>query len=62
MSRHHLPDGAVISSGNPHIDVCNVCKKRPSVHFDDFYGYHCNLCHFKHPMKRTTNPWTGAKL
>jgi hypothetical protein len=32
------------------------------VHFDDFYGYHCNLCHFKHPMKRTTNPWTGAKL
>lgn len=49
-------------SGNPLIDVCNVCHDRPSQHFDDFYGYLCNICYFKHPLSRKTNPWTGAQL
>lgn len=62
MAKHRLTEGAQIVSGNRYVDVCNICHDGQSVHFDDFYGYHCNLCHFKHPMARTTNPFTGAPL
>lgn len=42
-------------------EVCQVCNNtRVLHHFDDFYGYHCHLCHFKHYLKLTANPFNGT--
>lgn len=47
-----------------HNEICDVCKKRPSFRYDDFFGYLCTLCEITHPMRyraRGINPW-GGKL
>jgi anaerobic ribonucleoside-triphosphate reductase len=61
MGRHSL-DGLPIVTGNDAVDVCNVCKKRPSTGFDDFFGYTCNLCDITHRLRyrqQGVNPWGG---
>jgi hypothetical protein len=60
MCRHEAPDLPAVRDFVT--DVCNICKKDRVRHFDDFYGYLCTVCWIKHPLARTTNPYTGAKL
>jgi hypothetical protein len=58
----HACDGLPIKTGNLNIDICNVCKQRPSTGFDDFFGYTCNLCNITHRLRykaRDVNPWSG---
>lgn len=53
MARHELKLETLHSS-------CDTCAIRPAVHWDDFFGYTCNLCHIRLPLRykqRGINPW-----
>ena len=60
MAGRHRFTNTMPATGNPYEDICNVCKRKPSAHFDDFFGYTCNLCYIKLVMRykqRGINPW-----
>lgn len=43
-------------------ESCDVCKKRPSFRYDDFFGNLCPLCEITHRLRykaRGVNPWGG---
>lgn len=66
-----LRDVALLTSGVSHFcedmshnELCDICKKRHSFRYDDFFGYVCTLCEITHPLRfkqRGVNPW-GSRM
>lgn len=44
---------------------CDVCKRRKSFRYDDFFGYLCTTCEITHALRykaRGVNPWGGKVM